>query len=281
MGLLDGKVAIVTGAGGGLGRCHAIAMAREGAKVLVNDLGGSRDGTGAGTSMADQVVKEIQDAGGEAAANYDSVSTMAGAQAIVQAAVDAFERIDILVNNAGILRDKSLLKMEEAMWDAVIAVHLKGSFAMTQAAGRKMAEQVQAGIAQGGKIINTSSTSGLIGNFGQCNYGAAKAGIAGLTRVSAIELAKHNVQVNAIVPIAKTRMTEDLGVIPDDFGPEKVSPLVVYLASSLSQGITGRIFGIQGRDVKEYKYKITDGATAAGDIWTAEEIAARLNEITE
>jgi len=279
MGLLDGKVAVVTGAGGGLGRSHALAFAAEGAKVVVNDLGGARDGTGVGTSMADGVVQEIRAAGGDAVANYDSVADAAGAQGIVQSAVDAFGRIDILVNNAGILRDKSLLKMDESMWDTVIAVHLTGSFLVTQAAVRRMVEQNQAGVAQGGRIINTSSTSGLLGSFGQANYGSAKAGIAGLTRVSAIEFRKHGITVNAIVPLAKTRLTEDLGVIPDELGPEKVSPLVVFLASDLAKDVTGRIFGIQGREAKEYKLQVTPGATAAGDIWTAQEIADRLDDI--
>jgi NAD(P)-dependent dehydrogenase (short-subunit alcohol dehydrogenase family) len=275
MGLLDGKVAIVTGAGGGLGRCHALAFAKEGAKVVVNDYGVARDGSGPGTTMADSVVKEIRAAGGEAAANYESVATMAGAQAIVQTAVDAFGRVDILVNNAGILRDKTLLKMDEAMWDTVIAVHLKGTFAVTQAAAGRMVEQNQ-----GGRIINTSSASGLIGNFGQANYGAAKAGIAGFTRVAAIEFAKYGITVNAIVPVAKTRMTEGLSSVPDDFGPEKVSPFMVFLASDLAKDVTGRVFGIRGREILEYKYKITDGARAAGDAWTAQEIADRFNEIT-
>ena len=280
MGLLEGKVAIVTGAGGGLGRCHALAFAKEGAKVVVNDLGGARDGTGAGTSMADSVVQEIRAAGGEAVANYSSVADAAGAQGIVQSAVDAFGRVDVVVNNAGILRDKTLLKMEESMWDAVIAVHLKGSFLVTQAAARRMVEQNQSGIAQGGRIINTSSLSGLVGNFGQTNYGAAKAGIAGLTRVAAIELKKHNITVNAIVPTAKTRMTEELGTIPDELGPEKVSPFVIFLASDLAKDVTGRLFGIRGREIKEFKYRTTVGATAAGDIWGVREIADRFSEIT-
>ncbi len=254
MGLLDGKVAVVTGAGGGIGRAHALAFAKEGAKVIVNDLGGARDGSGGGSQMADDVVAEIKAAGGEAAANYASVSTLEGAQAIVQSAVDAFGRIDILVNNAGILRDKSLLKMEEAMWDAVIAVHLKGTFAVSQAAARKMVEQ-----GQGGRIINTSSTSGLIGQFGQANYGSAKAGIAGFTRVAAIELMKSSITVNAIVPIAFTRMTADLGMVPEELSPEKISPMVVYLASDLAAGVTGRIFGIQGNFLREYKMAMTDG----------------------
>lgn len=274
MGLLDGKVAVVTGAGGGLGRCHALALAAEGAKVVVNDLGGARDGTGADTRMAQQVVDEIRAAGGEAAPNYDSVATLEGAAGIVKTALDAFGRVDIVVNNAGILRDKSLLKMEEAMWDAVIAVHLKGTFAVTQAAARKMVEQ-----GQGGRIINTSSIAGLIGNFGQSNYGAAKAGIAGFTRVAAIEFAKHNITVNAIVPLAKTRMTADIAAVPDDLTPEKISPLVVFLASELSSGLTGRLFGAQGGHYCEFRYQITDGADAAGALWSPQEIAARIQEI--
>jgi len=179
------------------------------------------------------------------------------------------------VNNAGILRDKTVLKMDEAMWDTVIAVHLKGTFAVTQAAARRMVEQNQ-----GGRIINTSSASGLIGNFGQANYGAAKAGIAGFTRVAAMEFAKHGITVNAIVPVAKTRMTEGISAVPDDFGPEKVSPFVVFLASDLAKDVTGRAFGIRGREILEYKYRITDGARAAADAWTAQEIADRFKEIT-
>jgi NAD(P)-dependent dehydrogenase (short-subunit alcohol dehydrogenase family) len=275
MGLLDGKVAIVTGAGGGIGRAHALAFAKEGAKVIVNDLGGARDGSGGGSQMADNVVAEIQAAGGEAAANYDSVASIDGAQGIVQSAVDAFGRVDILVNNAGILRDKSLLKMEEAMWDLVIAVHLKGTFAVTQAAARVMAEQ-----GQGGRIINTSSTSGLIGQFGQINYGSAKAGIAGLTRVASIELMKHSITVNAIVPIAFTRMTADLGMVPEELSPEKISPMVVFLASDLAAGVTGRIFGIQGNFLREYKMTMTDGVSKDEGMWTAQQIAERFDEIT-
>ena len=279
MGLLEGRVAIVTGAGGGLGRCHALAFAKEGANVVVNDPGVARDGSGSSKSMADGVVQEIRAAGGEAVANYESVAAMAGAQAIVQTAVDVFGQVDILVNNAGILRDKTLLKMDEAMWDIVVAVHLKGTFAMTQAAARRMIEQIQTGAGLGGRIINTSSASGLIGNFGQANYGAAKAGIAGFTRVAAIEFLKYGITVNAIVPVAKTRMTQEFSSVPDACGPEKVSPLVVFLASDLAKDITGRVFGSQDRQLREYKYQVTNGARAAGDIWTAQEIADRFNEI--
>lgn len=275
MGLLDGKVAIVTGAGGGLGRCHALALAAEGARVVVNDVGGARDGSGSDASMADMVVNEIRAAGGDAVANHDSVATMEGGEGIAKAAVDAFGRIDIVVNNAGILRDKSLLKMEESMWDAVIAVHLKGTFSVTQAAARVMKDQNQ-----GGRIINTSSTSGLIGNFGQANYGSAKAGIAGFTRVAAIELMKSGITANAIVPVAKTRMTEDVPLVPDEYTPEQVSPLVVFLASDLAKDVTGRVFAIMGNKIQEFKYIQTKGVKK-DSIWTPQEIAQRFREITE
>jgi NAD(P)-dependent dehydrogenase (short-subunit alcohol dehydrogenase family) len=271
----NGKVAVVTGAGGGIGRCHAIELARHGARVVVNDLGGARDGSGEGSGMADGVVEEIRATGGVAIANYDSVAKKDGAESIIQSAIDAFGRVDIVVNNAGILRDKTLVKMDEANWDAVIAVHLKGTFLMTQTAARRMIEQ-----GDGGRIINTSSTSGLIGNFGQSNYGAAKAGIAGFTRVAALELQKHGITVNAIVPVAKTRMTEDLVVVPDEWAPEQISPLVAFLASELADKITGRIFGAYGNMFNEFKYETSAGVTKLDGLWTPEEIADRWNEIT-
>lgn len=273
MGLLDGKVAIITGAGGGIGRSHALRFAKEGAKVIVNDLGGSRDGAGAGHSMADKVVEEIKAQSGEAAANYDSVSTEEGAKSIVQSALDNFGRIDILVNNAGILRDKTLVNMPKNMWDIVIAVHLSGTFYCGQAAARAMKEQ-----GQGGSIINTSSYAGLKGNFGQSNYGAAKAGIYGLTMVWAIELGKYNIRTNAIAPLAKTRMTEDIAMVPDTAKAEDITPVVLYLASDLSKSVTGRVFGIHGKQIFEYKMLMTGGVTKTED-WTPEEIHAQLNDI--
>jgi len=205
MGLLDGKVAIITGSGGGIGRAHALLMAKEGAKIVVNDLGGTRDGAGTSESAANQVVDEIKKAGGEATTSYDNVSTAEGAANLVKKAVEAFGRADILVNNAGILRDKSFLKMDEAMFDSVIAVHLRGTFLCSQAFAKQVVTQ-----GGGGRIVNTTSVSGMLGNFGQANYSAAKAGIYGLTRTTSIELQKHRITVNAIAPIAKTRMTEDL-----------------------------------------------------------------------
>jgi NAD(P)-dependent dehydrogenase (short-subunit alcohol dehydrogenase family) len=278
MGLLDGKVAIVTGSGGGIGRCHALALAKEGAKVVVNDVGGDRSGTGDGKGMADLVVDEIKAAGGEAAANYDSVATMEGGKAILQTALDAFGQIDILVNNAGILRDKSLLKMDENMWDGVIAVHLKGTYACTQPVAAWMKEN-----GEGGRIINTSSTSGLLGNFGQANYGAAKAGIAGFTRVCAIELQKYGITANALVPVAKTRMTEDLPAFSaleeGTLDPAHISPVMVFLASDLAKDVTGKFFLIRGPHISMMEVKVTDGVEK-DSLWTPQEIADSLDKIS-
>jgi NAD(P)-dependent dehydrogenase (short-subunit alcohol dehydrogenase family) len=262
MGWLDGKVAIVTGAGGGIGREHALALAREGASVLVNDLGGSRDGSGAGQAMADQVAEEIRAAGGEAAPNYDDVSTVEGGKNILKGALDAFERVDILVNNAGILRDKSFANTTEEMWDIVVKVHLKGTYCVTHAVYNHMKES-----AQGGVIINTSSTSGLNGNFGQCNYGAAKAGIAGFSRCLAIEGVKYGVRVHILAPVALTRLTDDLPGFKDDatlqakMAPGLVSPLIVYLASDQAKDITGKTFYVGGGRIAEMQVVTHTGKT--------------------
>jgi NAD(P)-dependent dehydrogenase (short-subunit alcohol dehydrogenase family) len=279
MGLLDGKVAVVTGSGGGIGREHALALSAAGAAVVVNDLGGARDGSGAGHSMADAVVEEIRKAGGTAVACYDSVSTMEGGARIVKAAVDAFGRLDVLVNNAGILRDKTLAKMSEAEWDAVIAVHLKGTFCVTQPAFQRMREQ-----GTGGSIINTSSTSGLEGNFGQTNYGAAKAGIAGFTRCLALEGQKFGIRVNAIAPVALTRMTEDLPLAQNEafkerMHPKHIAPLILYLASDLSKDVTKKIFFVGGGQISEMRMTRTQGATKKEGLWSADEIASRIGEI--
>ena len=223
----DGKVAIVTGAGAGIGRMYALELAKRGAKVVVNDLGGARDGSGSSSSAADQVVDEIKKAGGEAVANYDSVATIAGGENIVKTAVDAFGTVDILINNAGILRDRSFLKMTEEEWDAVIAVHLKGAFCVTQPAVKIMKEKSY------GRIIFTSSTSGLYGNFGQTNYGAAKLGLVGIMNTLKLETAKYNIKINTIAPTAWSRMTED--IMPEETGkklkPQFNEPLVLYLCS--------------------------------------------------
>lgn len=274
MGLLDGKVAVVTGAGGGLGRAHAMALAAEGAKVVVNDLGGALDGSGGGSAMADAVVAEIRGAGGQAVANYASVADAEGAASLVQTALDAFGRLDVMVNNAGILRDRTLLKLTDAEFDVVVAVHLRGTYLCTKAT---LAHMREAG--HGGAIINTSSYAGLIGNFGQSNYGAAKAGIAGFTRVVALEAGRMGVTVNAIAPLAKTRMTEGLAAVPADITPEQIAPFVVFLASDLAKGVTGRVFGTHGPQIFEYRQIMTPGVTKSDGLWTPDEIARRLPEI--
>ncbi len=278
MGLLDGRVAIVTGSGGGIGREHALALSTEGAALVVNDLGGARDGTGASRSMADQLVVEIKEAGGEAVSNYDTVATVEGANNIVKAALDAFDKVDIVVNNAGILRDKSFAKMSEEMWDIVIAVHLKGTYCVTHAAYNHMKDR-----GEGGVIINTSSTSGLNGNFGQCNYGAAKAGIAGFTRCLAIEGKKYGIRAFILVPIALTRLTDDLPGFDDEkikarMRPAVISPLVTYLASDLSKDQTGKTFFVGGGRIAEMKVVTCDGMTKEeeGGLWTPEEIASKM-----
>ncbi len=278
MGLLDGKVAIVTGAGGGIGREHALALAREGAAVVVNDLGGARDGTGGGQAMADRVVDEIRAAGGEAVASYDSVSSVEGGRRILQAALDAFERVDVLVNNAGILRDKSFANTSEDLWDIVVEVHLKGTYCVTHAVWGWMKQR-----GEGGVVINTSSTSGLNGNFGQSNYGAAKAGIAGMSRCLAIEGAKYGIRVFILAPVALTRLTDDLPGFQDEstqsrMDPRLVSPLVVYLASDLSAGSNGTTFFVGGGRIAEMRVVTHEGVTKRedGGLWTPAEIAEQM-----
>ncbi|MDX1649444.1 MAG: SDR family NAD(P)-dependent oxidoreductase [Myxococcota bacterium] len=281
MALLEGKVALVTGAGGGLGREHALALAREGAKVVVNDLGGTRDGSGAGHAMADQVCEEIKAAGGEAVPSYDNVATVEGGKAIVQTALDAFGQLDVCVNNAGILRDKSLAKLDEDLWDPVIAVHLRGTYCVSRPAFVHMKER-----GQGGVIINTSSTSGLNGNFGQCNYGAAKAGVAGFTRCMALEGQRYGIRCFILAPVALTRLTEDLPGFQDQkmqerMDPKLVSPLVVYLASDLAKDQSGKTFFVGGGRIAEMKVVTARGVTKSDDggLWSAQEIADRMGEI--
>jgi len=269
----DGRVAIITGAGGGLGRCHALELARRGAQILVNDLGGAVDGSGSSMTAADRVVDEITALGGTAAANHDTVATPQGGLAIVQAAIDAFGRVDVLVNNAGILRDKAFHKMDEEMIAAVIDVHLKGALYVSQPAYRRMREQGY------GRIVNTSSASGLFGNFGQANYGAAKAGLAGLTRVLALEGENHGIKVNAIAPIAATRMTEDiLGSLSAKVSPETVSPLVAYLAHQ-DCAVNGHVYSVAGGRVARIFVAETHGVVLTQN--TAEEISSKLSLIDE
>ncbi len=278
MGLLDGKVAIVTGAGGGLGREHALALSKEGAAVVVNDLGGARDGTGSGAAMADKVVAEIVEAGGEAAPNCDDVSTIEGGRSILKTALDNFDRADILVNNAGILRDKSFANTTEDLWDIVVKVHLKGTYCVTHAVYNHMKQA-----AQGGVIINTSSTSGLNGNFGQSNYGAAKAGIAGMSRCLAIEGVKYGIRVFILAPVALTRLTDDLPMFQEEsvqarMNPGLVSPLVVYLASDLAKDQTGKTFFVGGGRIAEMKVVTHTGVTKSehGGLWTPQEIEKKM-----
>ena len=283
MGLLDGKVAIVTGAGGGIGRAHALLFASEGAKVVVNDLGGDRAGGGKGAEMADKVVEEIKAAGGDAVANYDSVSTREGADGMLWSALSKFGKVDILVNNAGVLRDKSFLNMSDADWNTVFDVHMKGTWYCSQAIARQLKVQNK-----GGRIINTTSVSGLMGNFGQANYSAAKAGIYGFTRTLSIELRKANITVNALAPVAFTRLTSDLPMISaipnakDFLAPEHIAPVALFLASDLSADITGTIVGVQGPKVSVYKMIETSGATPkSGERWTAQELKERWSEVAK
>jgi len=272
----DGQVAIVTGAGAGLGRAYALELGRLGAKVVVNDLGGARDGTGGGNSAADQVVEEIKSSGGEALANYDSVATAEGGQAIVDSAVEAFGKVDIVINNAGILRDKTLAKMEPENWDAVMDVHLKGAYNVTRPAFTKMRED------RYGRIILTTSGAGLYGNFGQTNYSAAKMGLLGFMNTIRIEGDKHNIKVNTIAPVAATRLTED--VLPPELfeklKPEFVAPLVLYLCSEQCTG-TGAVYNA-GMGYYNRAAVVTGPGVVVGDgkkIPTPEAVAASMGKI--
>ncbi|HEX7322060.1 MAG TPA: SDR family oxidoreductase, partial [Mycobacterium sp.] len=262
MGALEGRVAVITGAGRGIGREHALLFAAEGASVVVNDLGGSNAGEGSDATPAHQVVDEIVATGGRAVANTENISSWAGAKNVVQQAIDEFGRLDVLANNAGILRDAFIPGMEEAQWDAVIAVHLKGHFAMLHHAAAYWKAQSKAGDQPNAAVINTASASGTtVPNAGQANYGAAKAGIAALTLVAADELDRYGVRVNAIAPIARTRLTlatPGMGALmaePEEgeldlFGPANISPLVAYLASEKCP-ITGKVFAVQGGAISE------------------------------
>ena len=251
--LCEGRVAIVTGAGRGIGREHALSLAEHGAKVVVNDLGGNVDGSGGDLSPAQQVVEEIKAMGGEAVANGDSVSSWEGAQRLINTAIETFGDLHAIVNNAGILRDRVLVNMTEEEWDAVIAVHLKGTFAPSRWAAAYWREQSKAGKPVDGRIINTTSVSGIYGNPGQTNYGAAKAGIAAFSNIAALELARYGVTVNAVGPVALTRMTEGLGPAPETDeerearSPRWIAPIVTWLASAESKGVTGRVFEASGQ----------------------------------
>ena len=280
MGVLDGKVAIVTGAGRGIGRSHALLLASEGAQVVVNDLGGEWDGVGADNRFAQQVVEEIEATGGKAVANYDDCSSWAGAEGLIRQAVDHFGDLNILVNNAGILRDKMSFNMTEEDWDSVIKVHLKGHFAPSHFAISYWRQKSKAGEEVYGRIINTASESGLFGNAGQVNYAAAKAGIVSLSIVFARECAKMGVTSNTIAPRARTRMTEgtfgEFGKPTEPGGfdpvaPENISPLVGYLASPAAAGVSGQTFIVWGDEVQVVKgFEVAGIANAGGKPWTVE-----------
>jgi NAD(P)-dependent dehydrogenase (short-subunit alcohol dehydrogenase family) len=290
MGALDGRVAIITGAGRGIGREHALLFAQEGAKVVVNDLGGAMDGSGDDRSAAQKVVDEIRAAGGEAVANTDNVADWEGGRQLIDTAVEAFGDVNVLINNAGILRDRMLVSMEEAEWDSVIHVHLKGHFVPTRWAANHWREQSKAGKEVDAAIVNTSSTSGLIGNPGQSNYGAAKAGIAAFTVITAQELQRYGVRVNAIAPAARTRMTEatpglsDVVKAPTDsakfdvWDPANISPVVAYLASE-SCPATGKVFLVQGGKVQVFQpWTLTD-MIDKNDRWTVSELQKEMEQL--
>jgi NAD(P)-dependent dehydrogenase (short-subunit alcohol dehydrogenase family) len=289
MGALEGRVAIITGAGRGIGREHALLFASEGAKVVVNDLGGANDGSGSDQTPAQEVVSEIKAMGGEAVANADNVADWEGGQRLVNAAIEAFGDLHVLVNNAGILRDRVLVNMTEEEWDAVIHVHLKGHFVPTRWAAAYWREQTKAGKEVKASVINTSSTSGLLGNPGQTNYGAAKAGIAALTVIAAAELGGFGVRVNAIAPLARSRMTESnawlAGLVappsdPDAFDswhPANVSPLVAWLSTE-GCTVTGEVLLVQGGTVQRFRpWSLDDDVKVVqGERWTVEALGAAL-----
>src|ERR1700722_17732298 len=287
MGALDGRVAIITGAGRGIGREHALLFASEGAKVVVNDLGGAVDGSGDDRSPAQQVVEEIEAAGGQAVANAENVADWDGGKRLIEAAVEAFGGLHILVNNAGILRDRVLINMTEDEWDSVIHVHLKGHFVPTRHAAAYWRELTKAGEVVKASVINTSSTSGLIGNPGQTNYGAAKAGIGAFTIIAAQELSRYGVRVNAIAPAARTRMTEatpglgDIVKAPRDpaafdvWNAANVSPLVSYLATA-GCPLTGRVLFVQGGQVRAFQPWTMTTTLEKDDRWTVEELAKEV-----
>ena len=270
----DNRVAVITGAGGGLGRTYALEIARRGGMVVCNDLGGKGDGSGASTSMADETVKQVVEAGGKAVANYDSVSTPEGGEAIIEAALDNFGRVDIVINNAGILRDKTFAKLTPAELDIVLDVHLKGAFYVSQPAFRVMKEQNY------GRLLFTASGAGVFGNFGQSNYGAAKMGLVGLSNVLAHEGAKNNIKSNVIAPIARTRLTEQLlGPLAEKLAPDCVTPLVVYLVSEQCE-LTHEIFDVGGGRYARIFIGMNQGwAKGPGQPATVEEIAAHIDEI--
>jgi NAD(P)-dependent dehydrogenase (short-subunit alcohol dehydrogenase family) len=274
--ILKDKVAVITGAARGIGREIALLMAQLGARVVVNDYGGSEAGQGPAQAPADGVVDEIRRAGGQAVANYDSVATMTGGAHIVQTAIDTFGRVDVVVNNAGILRDRMIFNMTEDEWDAVVNTHLKGTFAVTRAAAPRMKEQ------RSGRFINMTSTSGLVGNVGQANYAAAKLGIVGLTKVVALDMARYNVTANCISPFAWTRM---IGTIPTEtdaqkarvekikkMSPAHIAPMAAFLASDAAKDITGQVFGVRGKEIMLFGHMRPIMRVHHADGWTVDRL---------
>jgi NAD(P)-dependent dehydrogenase (short-subunit alcohol dehydrogenase family) len=277
MGICDGRVVAITGAGNGIGREHALLFGKEGAKVVVNDVGGARDGTGSDRGAAQAVVDAITEAGGTAVANTSNIATHAGAKELIDQALETYGELHAVVNNAGILRDRMLVNMTEDEWDAVIAVHLKGTYGVMHHAAAYWRDQSKAGNPVDARIINTSSASGVFGNIGQSNYGAAKAGIAAMTIITAMELARYGVTVNAISPTALTRMTEDLDRFKKEdaaveLPPAAVSPLVVWLASSASAGTTGRVFGVRGGRITVFEGWVNGPFAETEGIWDPGEL---------
>jgi NAD(P)-dependent dehydrogenase (short-subunit alcohol dehydrogenase family) len=285
MGALDGKIAIVTGAGRGIGREHALALADAGAKVVVNDLGGSAAGEGQDSAPAQQVADEIKERGREATANFDNVADFQGAENLIKQAVGEFGRLDVLVNNAGIIRDRMLVNLSEDEWDSVINVHLKGHYAPTRHAAAYWRQESKAGNPVSGRVINTSSPSGVFGNVGQTNYGAAKAGIAAFTIIAALELGRYGVTVNCLAPNARTRLTEQtFGDIPvpeggfDAMDPSNISPIIVGLASDEAANITGQCFFVYGGVVNVLKPWDIGISLTKDSRWEPEEFVAKLKE---
>jgi NAD(P)-dependent dehydrogenase (short-subunit alcohol dehydrogenase family) len=291
VGICDGRIVVITGAGRGIGREHALEFASQGAKIVVNDLGAEVDGTGSSAGPAGEVVDEIRGMGGEAVANGDDVSDWDGAGRLIQTAIDTFGGLDVLVNNAGILRDRMMVNMTIDEWDAVIRVHLRGTFAPTRHAIEYWRNRSKAGETNDARVINTTSPSGIYGNVGQTNYGAAKAGIASMTIIAAMELGRYGVTVNAIAPAALTRMTENLGGFDPSAAPEKkpeefdplspgnIAPLVVWLGSSESKDITGRVFNVQGGNISVAEGWVAGPGASKDDRWDPAELGGVVPDL--
>jgi NAD(P)-dependent dehydrogenase (short-subunit alcohol dehydrogenase family) len=291
MGINDGRIVVITGAGRGIGREHALEFASQGAKIVVNDLGAEVDGTGSSAGPAGEVVDEIRGMGAEAVANGDDVSDYDGAGRLIQTAIDTFGGLDVLVNNAGILRDRMMVNMTIEEWDAVIRVHLRGTFAPMRHASEYWRNRSKAGETNDARIINTTSPSGIYGNVGQTNYGAAKAGIASMTIIAAMELGRYGVTVNAIAPAALTRMTENLGMgdasaakKPEEFDPldpGNIAPLVVWLGSPESAAITGRVFNVMGGNISVAEGWVAGPGVDKDDRWDPAELGGVIPGLVE